>query len=234
MAGIEQAEAAPRSADGHRLDAFVDAAFAFAVSLLIIAGGQPLESFTDLTRALMRIPAFLAGFGLIIMFWLAHRTWSTLGPRRDGEATVLSLGVVFAVLVFVFPLRLLIETAAHFVSGGRLPGAGLITSFEQLGWTYLIYGLGFSILSALFALLFRQAGRTIDPAEPAQRLAARQWARTWTVAALTGVLSGVVALSPALPSAPWLPGITYWLIPASIAVFGLIDLRRSRPESQPS
>jgi len=32
-----------RPAEGHRLDA----AFAFAVSLLIIAGGQPLASFTD-------------------------------------------------------------------------------------------------------------------------------------------------------------------------------------------
>lgn len=38
-----------RPAEGRRLDAFVDAAFAFAVSLLIIAGGQPLESFADLT-----------------------------------------------------------------------------------------------------------------------------------------------------------------------------------------
>ena len=43
------------------------------------------------------------------------------------------LAIVFAVLVFVFPLRLLIETAAHFLSGGRLPGAGLIASFDQLG-----------------------------------------------------------------------------------------------------
>ena len=216
-----------RPADGHRLDAFVDAAFAFAVSLLIIAGGQPLESFTDLTRALMRIPAFLAGFALIIMFWLAHRTWSTLGPRRDGRATLLSLGIVFAVLVFVFPLRLLIETAAHFISGGRLPGAGLITSFDQLGWTYVIYGLGFSILSTLFSLLFRQAQQTMDPDDAARGLAARQWARTWAVAAVTGVVSGLIALSPALSTAPWLPGIAYWLIPASIAVFGLMDRRRA-------
>jgi uncharacterized membrane protein len=217
-----------RPAEGHRLDAFVDAAFAFAVSLLIIAGGQPLESFTDLTRALMRIPAFLGGFALIVLFWLAHRTWSSLGPQRDGRATLLSLAIVFAVLVFVFPLRLLIETAAYFVSGGRLPGAGLITSFDQLGWTYLIYGLGFSILSVLFALLFRQAQATIDPDDGARRRAADQWARTWALAAVTGVLSGLIALTPALRVAPWLPGVTYWLIPVGIGVFGLIDRRRAR------
>lgn len=214
--------------EGHRLDAFVDAAFAFAVSLLIIAGGQPLESFADLTRALTRIPAFLGGFALIIMFWLAHRTWSSLGPRRDSRATLLSLAIVFSVLVFVFPLRLLIETATHFVSGGRLPGAGLVTSFDQLGWTYLIYGLGFSILSVLFALLFRQALATMDPEDAIRRKAAREWARTWVLAAVTGVLSGLVALTPALRAAPWLPGVIYWLIPIGITVLGVMDRRRAR------
>ena len=215
-----------KPAEGHRLDAFVDAAFAFAVSLLIIAGGEPLASFTDLTQALLRIPAFLAGFALIVLFWLAHRTWSALRPQRDARATLLSLAIVFAVLVFVFPLRLLIETAAHFLSGGRLPGAGLINSFDQLGWTYLIYGFGFSVLSVLFALLFRQALATMDPDDQARRKAARQWVRTWALAAATGVLSGLVALTPAVRAAPWLPGVTYWLIPAGIAVFGFLDRRR--------
>lgn len=217
-----------RPVEGQRLDAFVDAAFAFAVSLLIIAGGEPLASFADLTGALMRIPAFLCGFALLIMFWLAHRTWSALGPRRDGRATLLSLAIVFSVLVFVFPLRLLIETAAHFVSGGRLPGAGLITSFGELGWTYLIYGLGFSILSILFTLLFRQAEATIDPDDAVRRRAAFEWARTWALAATTGVVSGLIALTPALRAAPWLPGVTYWLIPAGIALFALFDRRRVR------
>lgn len=217
-----------RPAEGHRLDAFVDAAFAFAVSLLIIAGGQPLESFADLTHALMRIPAFLGGFALIVMFWLAHRTWSSLGPQRDGRATLLSLTIVFAVLVFVFPLRLLIETAMHFVSGGRLPGGGLLTSFDQLGWTYLIYGLGFSILSVLFTLLFRQAQATIDSDAAVKRQAAKEWARTWALSAVTGVVSGLVALTPALAAAPWLPGVTYWLIPIGIAVLGAMDRRQAR------
>ncbi len=162
------------------------------------------------------------------MFWLAHRTWSSLGPKRDGRATLLSLAIVFAVLVFVFPLRLLIETAAHFISGGRLPGAGLITSFDQLGWTYLIYGLGFSILSVLFTLLFRQALATMDPGDADRRLAARSWARTWALAAVTGVVSGLVALTPALAAAPWLPGVTYWLIPIGITVLGAMDRRRVR------
>lgn len=211
--------------EGQRLDAFVDAAFAFAVSLLIIAGAEPLRSFDDLVRALMRIPAFLAGFALVALFWLAHRAWSALGPRRDRMATLLSLAVVFSVLVFVFPLRLLTETALYFVSGGALPGGGLIDGFGQLGWTYAIYGFGFSVLSVLYVLLFRHAGAGLEDDDPA-RGAARAWARTWALAAVTGVVSGALALSPLLPGAPWLPGVAYWLIPIGIWMFAVMDRRR--------
>ncbi|MFN3932331.1 MAG: TMEM175 family protein [Brevundimonas sp.] len=210
----------------NRLDAFVDAAFAFAVSLLIIAGGEPLRSYDDLLRALTRIPAFLAGFALIILFWLAHRAWSALGPKRDGTATLLSLAVVFSVLVFVFPLRLLTETAVHFMSGGRLPGGELITSFGQLGSIYVIYGLGFSILSVLYALLFRHAWSGMGAGDPG-RADARSWMRTWLLAAGAGVLSSLTALSPLLPVAPWLPGMTYWIIPLGIWSLAALDHRRA-------
>lgn len=216
-----------RPGAANRLDAFVDAAFAFAVSLLIIAGGEPLRSYDDLLRALMRIPAFLAGFALIILFWLAHRAWSALGPKRDGAATLLSLAVVFAVLVFVFPLRLLTETAVHFMSGGVLPGGELINSFGQLGAVYGIYGVGFSTLSVLYVLLFRHARSGMSRTDPAWA-DAHSWMRTWLLAAAAGVLSSATALSPLLPVAPWLPGVTYWLIPLGIWVLAVLDQRRAR------
>lgn len=213
--------------ESQRLDAFVDAAFAFAVSLLIIAGGEPLRSFDHLLTALARIPAFACGFALILLFWLAHRTWSSLSPARDGWATALSLAVVFSVLVFVFPLRLLIETATHFISGGVLPGRGMISSFSELRWTYVIYGIGFALLSGLYVLLFRQAQRAIDPSDVARTRDARQWARTWALSAVTGLVSGAVACTPLLAAAPWLPGVTYQLIPLGIGLFVLWDRRRA-------
>ena len=223
-----------RSIESRRLDAFVDAAFAFAVSLLIIAGGESLQSFDDLLAALARIPAFAGGFALLIMFWLAHRTWSSLSPTRDGLTTFLSLAVVFAVLVFVFPLRLLTETATHFMSGGALPGRGLISSISELRWTYVIYGVGFATLSGLYVLLFRQARRGLDPTDTVQIRSADSWSRTWILATATGLASSLVASTPLLASAPWLPGVTYQLIPFGLVLFALLDRRkRLVVESQP-
>lgn len=223
MSDQTQQSSRGRPVESQRLDAFVDAAFAFAVSLLIIAGGEPLRSFDDLLAALARIPAFACGFALILLFWMAHRTWSSLSPSRDGWATALSLSVVFAVLVFVFPLRLLTDTATHFLSGGLLPGRGLISSFSELRWTYVIYGIGFAILSGLYVLLFRQAQRAIDASDVARSRDARQWARTWMLSAVTGLVSGAIACTPLLASAPWLPGVSYQLIPLGIGLFALWD-----------
>lgn len=206
-----------RTAETQRLDAFVDAAFAFAVSLLIIGGTEPLRSFTDLAAALARIPAFIFGFALIALFWSAHRTWSTLTPVRTGWTTLLSLAVVFAVLVFVFPLRLLAETATHFMSGGTLPGGGLMSSLADLRWTYVIYGVAFAVLAGLNALLFAHAARALKGDASAYRKA-RQWTGTWSVATATGVLSALIAATPLLGAAPWLPGVTYNLIPIGVGV----------------
>lgn len=214
-----------RTPETQRLDAFVDAAFAFAVSLLIIAGAEPLQSFADLARALARIPAFACGFALIALFWLAHRTWSRLTPVRTGWTTFLSLAVVFAVLVFVFPLRLLTETATHYISGGLLPGGRLMSGISDLRWTYVIYGAGFAILSVLNAALFAHAARALRDGDPAARRDGLQWAGTWTIATGTGLLSALVATTPLLGLAPWLPGVIYNLIPLGVAV---ITLRRRR------
>jgi len=207
-----------RTAETQRLDAFVDAAFAFAVSLLIIGGTEPLQSFKDLATALARIPAFVFGFALIALFWSAHRTWSTLTPVRTGWTTFLSLAVVFAVLVFVFPLRLLAETATHYISGGVLPGGRLMSSLADLRWTYVIYGVAFAVLSGLNAALFAHAARALRGGDALTHRAGVQWGTTWAIAAATGVISALIAASPLLGIAPWLPGVAYNLIPIGVGV----------------
>ena len=59
-----------------RLEAFVDAAFAFAVTLLVISAERIPDSVRSLVLALKQIPAFAAGFALLALFWYAHVRWS--------------------------------------------------------------------------------------------------------------------------------------------------------------
>lgn len=218
----------PPPRETQRLDAFVDAAFAFAVTLLIIAGAEPLASFQDLQRALMRIPAFAAGFALIAVFWLGHRRFGQIAPRRDGMSVLLSLAIVFWVLVLVFPMRLLTESGAHWLSGRILPGGELLRSLEDLRGVYIVYGLGFAMLAALYVLLFHHALRRPKAVAlaPASVEAARLERRVWLIVAGSGVVSALSAALLPIQFAPFLPGFAYWLIPVGLGLAAWLDGRK--------
>ena len=218
-----------RPVETARLDAFVDASFAFAVTLLIIAGANPLENFADLLHALGRVPAFACGFGLVVMFWLAHRNFGRLAPVRDSWSATLSLMIVFMILVYVFPLRLLTEAGAGYFSGGRLPGRDLIASYAQLRVIYTIYGVGFAFLSWLYFLLYGHAlkrGTVAGLAEEDRDEAAESRA-IWGMITLAGLFSAALAWIIPTRIAPWAPGFAYWLIPFTLYFANLIQRRRS-------
>ncbi|MBX3477459.1 MAG: DUF1211 domain-containing protein [Brevundimonas sp.] len=221
--------AAPfRPVETERLDAFVDASFAFAVTLLIIAGAEPLDDFSDLLRALGRIPAFAAGFALVVMFWLGHRGYGRLAPVRDGWSALLSLAIVFMVLIYVFPLRLLTEAGMAYFTGGRLPGRELIGSLDQLRGVYTIYGIGFAALSWLYFLLYRhmlKRGELLGLAED-DRDEAEENRTVWGVITISGLVSAGLAWALPLGQVPWAPGFSYWLIPVGLFFANLMERRR--------
>jgi uncharacterized membrane protein len=145
-----------------RLETFVDAAFAFALTLLVIAGDSLPESFAELREALRRTPVFVACFVLIAMFWSGHNRWSRRFGLEDSTSTVLSMAFVLAVLVYVYPLRMVIASGLHFMTRGFVP-ADMTFSVENvmfdLQTAFIIYGLGFTVLAGILLLLNRHALR---------------------------------------------------------------------------
>lgn len=216
-----------RSEMTRRLDAFVDAAFAFALTLLIVGGSDIPTDIGALRDAIGRTPSFLASFALIVMFWLGYRDVGRLWSERDTLSTALSLGIVFLVLVYVFPLRLMVESAFHALSGGRLPGQGLAETRADMQFLYVSYGLGFMLLSALFASLYGHHLRRGHP--DAGALAdGRSWYINWLILMGVASLSLVAALVAPGRMVSWLPGVIYMLIPMAI---GISEARRPSSKS---
>ncbi|MDB5470242.1 MAG: transglutaminase-like protein [Caulobacter sp.] len=207
-----------RTTESKRLDAFVDAAFAFAVTLLLIAGAEPIVSIGGLQTALLNIPTSACCFALVAVFWQAHRSYGRLAPTRDAFSTLLSLAVVFSVLVYVFPLRMLVSSGFHYASQGVLPGSALINSFDDLKLLYVVYGFGFAFLSLLFVLLFHHTAKVGERlgATPEGREGAADSAVIWLFCMIAGLVSVVVAVLGPLRQAPFLPGFCYWIIPLAI------------------
>lgn len=207
-----------RGGGATRLEAFVDAAFAFAVTLLVISADRVPDSVRSLVLALKQIPAFAAGFALLTLFWYAHVRWSR-HYRLDGMlATLLSLLLVFLVLVYVFPLRLLLGTFFAWISGGWLPmPLSDVAGAAQIAFVFVFYGMAFASMSACMGGLYLLAWRRRRPLALDHEKAAEAMGEVvaYGYFCAIGVLSALVAIALPAGAAPWqvaIPGTLYFLL----------------------
>jgi uncharacterized membrane protein len=201
-----------------RLEGFVDAAFAFAITLLVISIGHTPATVPEMLHALRGIPAFALCFVLLARLWNAHRTWSRHYDIEDVTSTVLSLALVFMVLVFVHPLRLLFALLFAWVSHGFLVDQPVnMSDVEELRWGFEVYAVGFGTICAIFALLYRHAVRHAARIglDAQEQIATRMYVAIWTVLTATAAVSlASAALLPFRNDQPFvftLPGAVYAL-----------------------
>jgi uncharacterized membrane protein len=165
-----------------RIDNFTDAAFAFAVSLMVIGGAGAPETFDTLVRSLGDIPAFAFGFAVMAMFWLGHVRWRRLRGDGGALATFLTLVLIFLTLIYVQPLRAMASATGLFFTGqGRMFGGSLTGLFA-------VYGTGFVAMALIMIALYWESIRDPDmsPSDRAEALGERG---IWTILAATGIAS---------------------------------------------
>lgn len=220
-----------RGVEVTRLEAFVDAAFAFAATLLVISFDAIPASVDALVVALKGVPAFAASFALLAMFWQGHVRWSRRYGLQDGASTCLSLALVFVVLVYVYPLKMLFAAFASWVSGGWLPSGFVIDSLDDLQWIYTVYAIGWSIMGLLLYALHRHAWRL----RAVLRLSAEERADTrgemamWCMIPATGALSLLATLL-----LPWMPFEAMYSLPGVIyALMGFTGMVTARVQRRP-
>lgn len=197
-----------------RLEGFVDASFAFAVTLIVISIGHVPASVGEMLTALHGMPTFAVSFLLIARIWLSHREWSRCYDLEDSTGVSLSLLLVFIVLIYVYPLRMLFAQMFLGFSGGALNDGSVkpLATIEELRAAYLVFGLGFAAISVVFVLLFRHALRRADAIglAPAERAFTRMKIAIWGTQAALALASIVLACClPALVRA--LPGLGAWI-----------------------
>ncbi len=147
-----------RGAEMTRLETFADAAFAFAVTLLVVGGGDSIPTtFEEMTQAMKQVPAFAASFANIMLFWYAHHRWSRRFGLEGAGSVTLTLLLVFVVLVYVYPLKAIYSGALQFFSGGYLESYFALSSIEDLRSMFVIFGAGYAALSSVIVLLNRHA-----------------------------------------------------------------------------
>jgi uncharacterized membrane protein len=136
-----------------RLEAFTDAVFAFAVTLLVVSLEVP-RTFAELAATMKGFVAFGVCFGILTWVWHCHYLFSRrFGLQTTWVITLNSL-LIFVVLFYVYPLKLLFTLFVDDISG-TVPQdvlRGMITE-AQVPQLFVVYCLGYAAVFAILGLL---------------------------------------------------------------------------------
>lgn len=141
-----------------RIETFVDAAFAFALTLLVISIDEIPRSPAQLVETARDIPAFVLSAVMVGMLWLVHVGWSRIFGLQDRITVLLSLAMVMLVLIFVYPLKLMLQSGIFYFSSGSF-GANVMVDDGE--WTdadvssmFLFAGAGVLCVAVIIIALY--------------------------------------------------------------------------------
>lgn len=210
-----------------RLDTFVDAAFAFVLTLLVISFDDIPSNIPEMLAAVKRIPGFAASFAILMMFWLQHRQWSRRYGLENRATLLYSLVLIFVMLVYVYPLRMIFEGMFSNLTGGLLPTSYQIETYYDLRLIFVFYSVGFLALSLLVTQLYRLVMHSAMSLRlnSIEKRKTRIQIQVWAIAAAFGVLSILLAIT--LPDALVVAaGYMYFALIPAMRLPASLDRRR--------
>ena len=148
-----------------RVETFADAAFAFAVTLLVISVDHVPRTFDELIVALKSVPIFVFASAQIFIFWTAHRNWSRVYGIDDHVAVILTLLLVVSLLVMVFPLRIVYGFGASDITNGWIPASFPLDReiwVDQIRLVFIVFGVSWGWLSGVVVAMFVYALKKQD------------------------------------------------------------------------
>jgi uncharacterized membrane protein len=194
-----------------RLETFIDAAFAFAVTMLVISNGQVPDDIPALLAAFKNVPAFVASIAVLSIFWRGHWLWSRRFGLEDGLSILISWTMLVTILIYVYPLKLLFGAMFYFLSD-HVVGQVITAQTEgQARALFAVYALGFAAIAVEIVLLNLRAWRLRGPLRlnDHEKSMTRAEIIGWSVPTAVGLVSLFLALSLPMKHIGW-SGWVYW------------------------
>lgn len=142
-----------------RVETFVAAAFAFAVTMLVMTGDDIPQTFDELYLATRQIPGFTASFAIMTWIWHSHTVWSRRYGLEDTMTVYMSSSLILLVLIYVYPLRIMMQSFMASISGGFFPPAMEFEEFWHIRFMFVFYAVGFLLVCCNFIALYWHAMR---------------------------------------------------------------------------
>jgi len=209
-----------------RIEVFVDAAFAFSITMLVISFDSIPKTFPDMVLAIKGIPAFLLSVTQLVWIWYTHNIWSKRFGLDNAMTVALSTALLSVILIYIYPLRILFEGMFNWFSGGYLPVDFAMSSYTDLSTMFVFLGTGFFSLSLIFVLMHRYAASLKNELllNEFELYETKTIELLWLAAAGIGVLVVLVAF---IIPAPLTPFSGFAFMPL-IFILRLIRIKRNR------
>ena len=188
-----------------RLETFIDAAFAFAISMLVIAPQQIPDNIDALLGAFKNVPAFVASIVVLGIFWRGHWLWSRRYGLEDGTSIFISWAMLATILIYIYPLKAIFGSMWFLLSDGRVGQTLGVRSNAEERALFAIFAIGFTAIALEIVLLNLRAWRLREPL----RLNAREEFITryeiagWALPVVVGIISLVLALTLPIRQIAW-------------------------------
>ena len=179
-----------------RLETFIDAAFAFAISMLVIAANQVPDNIEELLGAFRHVPAFVASVVVLGIFWRGHWLWSRRYGLEDGVSIFISWAMIVTILIYIYPLKAIFSSMWFLLSSGRVGHTLGAHSESQVRSLFALFAIGFTAIALEVVLLNLRAWQLREPL----RLNARERSITlyevtgWSIPVGVGIISLVLVL----------------------------------------
>jgi len=180
-----------------RIEVFVDAAFAFAVTMLVISFDAIPTTHAEMMLAIKSIPAFILAVVQLVWVWYTHNKWSRRYGLDTALTTVLSAALLIVVLVYIYPMRIMAQGFFAWVTNGYLIVSFDLNSLDELADMFVFLGIGWIALCFVFVLMYRYAGslKAALHLNDYESHETKTLEYLWVGAAVVGVICIVMALT---------------------------------------
>jgi uncharacterized membrane protein len=143
-----------RGREVSRVEAFSDVVFGFALTLIVVSLEVPTE-FAELMKMMRGFPGFAICFAMLTWLWHVHHTFFRRYALTDEITVTLNTVLLFLVLFYTYPLKFVFAIVT-----GQIPGTA-----RDAGTLFIIYGLGFAGIFAVYVLMYVHAYRKREELE---------------------------------------------------------------------
>ena len=215
-----------------RLEAFSDAVFAFALTLLVVSLEVP-RSYRELMDLMGGFLSFACCFALLVWIWHEHNTFFRRYGLQDNGTVALNAALLFVVLFYIYPLKFMFDSMFAALMPQRRAPEGM--ALWQLANTAAVYAVGVVALFVMFALLYLRAyaKRAELGLSDLDVFDLKSLAGHHLMSAGVGTVALAIALFAPVRFAPLSPAALFLMGPAHFA-WGFMRGRRRPPVAAPA